>query len=177
MENKLGLVHIYCGDGKGKTTASIGLTIRALGSGLKVLFVQFLKNGSSSEVRVIESLKYVKYLAYKKLPTFSFKMTEIQKIESQKAYLEIFAEATNLCEKGRYDLVILDEVLGAINCGLFDEKLLLKWLENRPRDLEIVLTGRNPSEFLIAQADYVSEITKVKHPFEKGVAARVGIEK
>ncbi len=177
MKDKLGLVHIYCGDGKGKTTAATGLAIRALGQGFKVVFVQFLKNGRSNEIGILEQFDGLKYFANKKMPTFSFKMNEQQKKESLEAHVEIFKEAVALCEKGNCDVLILDEIIGTLASALFDEDLLLDWLKNRPSNIEVILTGRNPSSRLLEQADYISEIKKIRHPYDKGIAARFGIEK
>jgi len=145
-----GLIHIYCGDGKGKTTAAIGLSIRAAGSGKRVLFVQFLKKSETSELNILENMRGVTVL----------------RPNGGEEWMDRKA-----------DLLVLDEAIGAYNKEVIDRVRLLKFLHEKPEELEVVMTGRNPAEELIDLADYVSEIKKVKHPFDKGVRARIGIEK
>jgi ATP:corrinoid adenosyltransferase len=175
-KNELGLVHIYCGDGKGKTTCSVGLTVRASGYGLHVLFMQFLKSGDSSELNVLRTLPGVEVVTGKPIKKFSFQMTEEEKQETRDASAAEIKEAERLVNADHYDLVVFDECLGAIEAGLMDEQVIIDFLNNRPDQLEVVLTGRNPSEKLMDIADYVSRIDKVKHPYDKGVPAREGIE-
>jgi len=153
MKNELGLVHIYCGDGKGKTTAAMGLALRAIGSGLNVVVVQFLKNGNSGEIKLLQNLPNVKVFANFDINSFSFSMNDEEKI------------------------LILDEIIGAINKGFFDESKLLDFIKNKTGNIEVIMTGRNPTQNCLDIADYVSNISKVKHPFDKGICARVGIEK
>ena len=131
-----GLIHIYCGDGKGKTSAAIGLAVRAAGSGLKVLFTRFLKNESSGELAILDDISQIKVLHLEKSYGFFKNLSEDKKQEVRETYLQLW----------------------------------------RAIELEIVLTGRNPDEKLIELADYVSEIKKVKHPFDQGIYARKGIE-
>jgi len=175
-KNELGLVHIYCGDGKGKTTCSVGLTVRASGYGLHVLFMQFLKSGDSSELNVLRTLPGVEVVTGKPIKKFSFQMTEEEKQETRDASAAEIKEAERLVNADHYDLVVFDECLGAIEARLMDEQVIIDFLNNRPDQLEVVLTGRNPSEKLMDIADYVSRIDKVKHPYDKGVPAREGIE-
>lgn len=171
---KLGKIHIYCGDGKGKTTTAIGLMVRCLGAGKKILFYQFMKNNTSSERVILEQLEGMTCLQGKENAKFSFQMTEQEKQEERKEndnrLLEIFQEAKE------YDLLCLDEVLYTIRAGLLDEKLLVKCLQEKKEELEVILTGRDPSETLCELADYVSEIQKKKHPFDQGLGSRLGIE-
>ena len=148
-----GLIHIYCGDGKGKTTASVGLAVRCAGRGNKVVFAQFLKDGK-----------------------FSFRMTEAEKRETADALTRTFDAATGFAVREHARLLVLDEVCAAISCGFLDEKTVVKFLETKPETLEVVLTGRGPSEALQAHADYITEMKMQRHPFEKGIAAREGIE-
>ena len=177
MQSKLGLVHIYCGEGKGKTTAAIGLAIRALGNGLKVVVVQFLKNGLSGEVKILQQFEQVKYLTNTELRSFSFNKNPAEKILCQKLHEENFQQAITLCTQGQCDLLLLDEIIGAINSDLFAEDRLLQWLKERPPNIEVVLTGRNPSPAMLAAADYISNIEKIRHPYDKNIPARFGIEK
>lgn len=175
-KNDLGLVHIYCGEGKGKTTCSVGLTVRACGYGLHVLFMQFLKSGDSSELKILKSLPGIDVLGTKPIKKFSFQMTEEEKAETRRINSEQFADMVKMLENDHYDMLVLDEVLGAIEAGLLDDQLIVNFLKNRPEQLEVVMTGRYPTEELEELADYVSRIDKVKHPYDKGIPARAGIE-
>lgn len=175
-KNDLGLVHIYCGEGKGKTTCSVGLSVRACGYGLHVLFMQFLKSGDSSELKILKSLPGIDVLGTKPIKKFSFQMTEEEKEETRRINSEQFADMVKMLENDHYDMLVLDEVLGAIEAGLLDDRLIVNFLKNRPEQLEVVMTGRYPTEELEELADYVSRIDKVKHPYDKGIPARAGIE-
>lgn len=175
-KNDLGLVHIYCGEGKGKTTCSVGLSVRACGYGLHVLFMQFLKSGDSSELKILKSLPGIDVLGMKPIKKFSFQMTEEEKAETRRINSEQFADMVKMLENDHYDMLVLDEVLGAIEAGLLDDQLIVNFLKNRPEQLEVVMTGRYPTEELEELADYVSRIDKVKHPYDKGIPARAGIE-
>ena len=150
-----GFAHLYCGDGKGKTTAAVGLSVRASGAGKSVLFTQFLKDGSSSELYVLRALPNVKVLCCER--NFGF-FRSLQKSADGVA------------------LLVLDEAVAACNHGLIEEAWLLDFLHHKPEDLEVVLTGREPSQRLLDAADYVTEMKKRAHPFDKGVSARLGIE-
>ena len=174
MKNS-GLVHLYCGDGKGKTTAAVGLAVRHSGRGGKVVFAQFLKDGTSGECRVLAKLG-VTVLAANPVGKFSFRMTEEEKSETAAALGRTFDAATGFAVRERATLLVLDEVCAAVNCGFLPEKTLTEFLESRPDSLEVVLTGRDPSENLQVHADYITEMKKRRHPFDEGVAAREGIE-
>lgn len=172
-----GLIHIYCGDGKGKTTACLGLSIRCAGHGNKVLFVQFLKSRLTGELKSLELLPNIEVLRGKETKKFTFQMTEAEKQEVLREHRLLFDKIKTKLEQEDVCLLVLDEVIGACNTGVFDEKQLLEFLKNKPQKLEVVLSGRNPSAALLNLADYVSEICKRKHPFDQGIPARVGIEK
>lgn len=167
-----GLIHIYCGDGKGKTTASLGLSVRAVGAGKRVLYVQFFKDGSSSECKVLETL-----LTFQR-PEESFgffrTLTEEQRQAAKRFYTAHLQKAID--RAGDYDLLVLDEIISTVNHGVVEESMLLAFLEEKPEGLEVVLTGRDPSEALQAKADYITEMCKRKHPFDTGTPARFGIE-
>lgn len=169
---KQGFIHIYCGDGKGKTTAAAGLALRAKGAGLEVCFGQFMKSGNSSE---LSALKKADISVFSVQNTFGFtwKMT----LEQKEALHRINSDAIRklLSEKEKYDVLILDEIVSAYQHELVDRELVCQLLRERDKT-EIVLTGRNPSEELLEMADYVTEMKCVKHPYEKGVQARLGIE-
>ena len=176
MEKERGLLHLYCGDGKGKTTTAVGLSIRFAGAGKRVLLYQFMKNNTSSERNILEQIPLITCEKGKDQVKFSFQMTEEEKKqelkENNKKLIEMFQKA----KEQEYDLLFLDETLYTIDAGLLSEELLIEELKKKPTKLEVVLTGRNPSENLIQLADYVSEIKKVKHPFEQGISSRKGVE-
>ena len=169
-----GLNHIYCGDGKGKTTAAMGLAVRAAGNGLRVLILQFLKNGKTGELASLEQLENITVLRGKGGMKFTFKMNEEDKAETLRVHTENLQTVIEQAEG--YDLVVLDEAIGACGCGLLDIQQLLRFLDSKPEKLEVVLTGRNPAQALLDRADYISEIKKIRHPYDKGIPARKGIE-
>lgn len=172
----MGLVHVYCGDGKGKTTCSIGLCIRYIGSGGNVLFYQFMKNQNSSELEVLNNIDGVTVIEGYKMDKFSFQMTDLEKKEVCKIYAVEFEKIKNMAISGQYGLLVMDEIMSCISCGFLSESDVISFIKSRPKDLEIVMTGRNPSNNIIECADYVSEISKVKHPYDGGINARKGIE-
>jgi cob(I)alamin adenosyltransferase len=174
---KNGLVHIYTGDGKGKTTASIGLGMRALGRGFKVLMVQFLKGNETGEMFSLKKHEpdffFYSGIAEKK---FTWEMNEGE-LESCKANQnKNFEFAKKELESGKWDMVILDEILAAVNAGMIDLNQLKQLVEERPKHIELIITGRDAPPELIELADYVSEIKEIKHPMTKGVKPRQGIE-
>lgn len=176
-KNKLGLIHIYTGNGKGKTTAAMGLILRASGRGLKVILGQFLKGRETGELRTLKLLPGVEVFRGKPLTKFTFQMTEEEKAEVLRSHNLFIQELAARCVEEKADLLVLDEVIGACGTGVLDETLLLEFLKHKPEHLEVVMTGRNPSPELLELADYVSEVCKRKHPFDKGIPAREGIEK
>ena len=174
-KNSRGCVHIYCGDGKGKTTCSMGHSIRAAGNGKKVLLHQFLKDNSSSERYVIDKIPNITVVPGKKMDKFTFQMNEEEKALLHEQNDAMFERLVK--EAAAYDMLVLDESVYAMSMGLLTEEKVIDFLKNRPEKLEVVLTGRNPSEALKEQADYISEICKIKHPFDEGLGSRQGIEK
>lgn len=171
-----GYVHIYCGDGKGKTSASIGLAVRAAGRGRKVLFVRFLKKEDSGEVEVLRGIPGIVVTPCDREFGFVFRMKPEQRKEAKAYFTERFRCACKESISGGNDVLVLDELVGACNSGMVPEEEAVEFLKNRPDGLEVVLTGRDPSGRLIELADYVSEIRAEKHPFRQGVGAREGIE-
>lgn len=169
-----GLVHIYCGDGKGKTSAAIGLAVRAAGRGKKVLISRFLKTDNSGEVMILKEIPGITVLPCEKSFGFLFRMSEEQKKEAASYYQEQFEKTVKMAE--RYDLLILDEMMASISGKMVPEERVLQFLQEKPENLEVVLTGRNPSDRLKEEADYISEILAVRHPYEQGIPAREGIE-
>lgn len=173
---KKSCIHIYCGDGKGKSTAAMGLALRAAGSGKKVVVTQFLKDGSSSELKILRTLPNVTVLTCQRQFGFFWNMTEDQKKEAAAAYQQLFEEAVKTAEKEEAFLLVMDEFMAAYRHEMIDREQALAFLKNRPEGLEVALTGRDPAPELLELADYVSEIRKIKHPFDEGIAARRGIE-
>jgi cob(I)alamin adenosyltransferase len=171
-----GLIHVYCGDGKGKTTASLGLAVRASGRGYKVLVVQFLKSQETGELSTLTKLG-ITVIRGKEGYSFSFNMTDEEKVKCRTVQDENLKYAIAFCRSQDVDLLILDEAIGALEKNLVDRELLLGFLNTKPAGLEVVLTGRNPDNTLLELADYVSEIKKAKHPFDLGINARDGIER
>lgn len=170
-----GLIHIYCGDGKGKTTAALGLALRAAGRGLRVLIVRFMKNDSSGEVAALKSVPGIRLVPCTKSFGFSWNMTDEQKMEAASYYSALFGKCwEDACRD--FDLVVFDEMMSVVGGGFVPEETLMEALEKKPEGLEVVMTGRNPSTRLLEAADYVTEMRAVKHPYSKGVEARIGIE-
>jgi cob(I)alamin adenosyltransferase len=171
------LTHIYTGDGKGKTTAAMGLAIRAIGAGLQVRIFQFCKNQPTGEVvslgRLAPGVLRRADCAVKK---FTWDMTAEEKAVWAEAQQALFDEACDAaCDKD-VDMVILDEALGAVSEGAIDEGQLAYLIGHKYRGTELVITGRSAGEKLTALADYVTEMRAVRHPFAAGVPARKGIE-
>jgi len=172
-----GLVHIYTGNGKGKTSSAVGLGIRACGRGLKVLMVQFLKGMETGEMIIIKRLEpdfVIKRGTEIKKFTWNMNEEELKQVkEDQQA---IFSYAVAEALNKRCDVLILDEVMAAITTGMLSLEQVADFVKNKPEELELVLTGRDAPEELIRLADYVSVIDALKHPMEKGIPARKGIE-
>lgn len=172
-----GMVHIYEGDGKGKTTAAVGLAVRCAGNEKKVLFTQFLKDGSSGELKMLKQMKPITVFSAAEKFGFTFRMTEEQKQKAAAYYTGYFHRITEKIQEENFTLLILDEIIDACNSGMVKEEELCSFLETRPTELEVVLTGRNPSKRLAEFGDYHSKIQKIRHPFDWGVGCRYGIEK
>ena len=168
------MLHIYCGEGKGKTTCSMGLAVRAAGHGNKVVVAQFLKCGNSGERVVLEQLPNVTLLPVPEITKFVFTMTEEEKAQTRAQMTGIFRQATEQSRDAH--LLVLDELNGAIATGMVALEDVLAFLDSRPEQLEVVITGRDPAPELQERADYITEMTKIKHPFDKGMNARKGVE-
>lgn len=172
-----GLVHIYTGHGKGKTTAAVGLGMRAYGRGMKVLMVQFLKGAESGELITINKLgSGFTINPGKHLGKFTWNMNEEELKEAAYIQNQQFEYALEEIKTGKWDLLILDEIMAAVTTGMIPVKDVIDLIKNKPEKLEIVMTGRNAPRELIELSDYVSEIKQVKHPMDKGIPARRGIE-
>ncbi len=169
-----GRVHLYYGDGKGKTTAAMGLAVRAAGCGLQVLVFQFLKDNSSNERRVLEAIPNVTCLPGREPVKFVSKMNGDERAEIRHYNNKALDEIIKFC--GPFDMLLLDEALCAIQLNVLSEEKLISFIQHKPRGLEIVLTGHQVTDNLMEIADYATEMKKVKHQFDKGRTAREGIE-
>ena len=182
MENKkFGLVQIFFGNGKGKTTAAIGTAFRALGRGYKVHLVQVMKKGIIGTDAFEE---YGELLAAKKFENFSverFGFKEWVIGEPKKEHIKSAQAGLQSTQKaaagGKFDIVIFDECLYAVQMGLLKEKDIIELIEKKAKNTELILTGSHkPLEKIFEHADLVTEVKKIKHPFDKGIGARTGIE-
>lgn len=190
------MIHLYYGDGKGKTTAAVGLCIRAAGNKKRVLFAQFMKDGGSGEIALLKKIPGIDVLCgdvpcgfYSKMDDEAKKLFAgeqerlldeiIEKVECEneniKAHNGKVIEETSVKKEIRM-LLVMDEITYAYGWNLINRAKLEKLINNRPDFLEIVMTGRNPDKFLMDAADYVTEMKCEKHPFEKGIQARKGVE-
>lgn len=168
-------IHIYTGDGKGKTTAALGLALRAIGAGKKVVIVQFMKRPSYSEHRAIKKYKLpVDVFAYG-IGYYKIMGDKKPKKAHQLAAQKALKKAQELILSGKYDLIILDEINVAVGFGLLDVNEVISMLSGS-RKSEVILTGRKAHPKLKKLADLVTEMKKVKHYYDKGVKARKGIE-
>lgn len=170
------MVHIYHGDGKGKTTAAMGLAIRSAGVGNLVTVVQFLKGNPTGEMEILGRVPEVTVLRNEVNHGFTFQMTEEEKKEVAMMHNINLMQAIDKINRKECDMLILDELLDVYNMDLIDKNMVRTLLEMRPKELEIVMTGRNPDDFLISHADYITNMKKEKHPFDKGLPARRGVE-
>ena len=168
---RTGLLHLYYGDGKGKTTAAMGLALRALGSGKKVVVLQFLKGGQSGEIPLLEQLGAKIYLG-KAGQKFVFQMNEAEKAATRDLQNRNLAAA--MTEDA--DLLVLDEAGSAWELDMVDKALLQKAVLARPAAQECVLTAHAAPRWMLDAADYVTEMKCCRHPYQKGIAARKGIE-
>ena len=172
-----GLIHVYCGDGKGKTTCAMGLCLRAAGAGFRVLIYQYMKDGTAGERRILETAQNVTFANEVREVSFSFRMSGGQKIREMERYRMETMQVLERARRELFDVLLLDEALYAVSCGLLEESVLTEFLDGKPEGLEVILTGRDPSGAILDRADYVSRIAKEKHPFDRGIPARDGIEK
>ena len=171
----LGIVQIYCGDGKGKTTAACGLAVRAAGNGLSVGFFQFFKKPSSGEISILKTLKNVEIChPFPFHPSFNhFDSGQLSNLKKQ--FLKTWTETCKLICKKQFDLIILDEILIALRDGFLSEEKLAQFIKQKPQHSELVMTGKYMPGELLKNAGLVTEMKSVKHPFPR-IKARKGIE-
>lgn len=166
------MLHLYCGNGKGKTTAAMGLALRAAGRGKRVVIAQFLKGANSGERFALAQLPQVTLLPVPDAVKFSFRMTEEERRAEARRYQDLLAQIRR--EAPGCFLLVLDEACAAVNTGLLPLEDLLACLDSL--ECEVVLTGRDPAPQLVERADYMTSMEAVRHPFEQGISARKGIE-
>lgn len=175
LRNK-GLVHIYTGEGKGKTTAGLGLILRSLGYGKKVCLVQFFKSKDfdyGEHLALKGKFSSLRIIRYKdKHPMFE----KVKAAEIKRNIKNNFLKAKNLIISKKFDLVVMDEVINAVDAKFISAKDLISLIKNKPEKTELALTGRGNIKPFTKYADYISQVKKIKHPFDKGVMARQAIE-
>ena len=172
MSNDLGQIHIYTGNGKGKTTASFGLALRAIGAGYRVYLIQFMKGQDYSELRILRRLKGLKL---KRFGLKSF-IHGTAKAKDKQLARQGLVWAKKVIRSGRYHLVILDEIFVAAFFKLLKTSDIANLIKIKPKNVELILTGRKATPEIIKLADYVTEMKEIKHPYQKGILARRGIE-
>jgi len=169
-----GLVQVYTGDGKGKTSAAFGLALRATGRGLKVYVIQFIKGGFDyGELYVLDKLPNITLKAFGRGKFITAKPPDQEDIRFAEQALQL---AEQIIKNGEHDIVILDEINVALSLKLVGLEEVLELIRNKPSHVELVLTGRHAPDRIIDAADLVTEMKEVKHPFSKGFPARKGIE-
>ncbi len=169
-----GYVQVYTGDGKGKTTAALGLAVRAAGAGLRVLFVQFVKGMEYSEMKALQRFADLITVRQYGRGCFIYGEPAAEDCAAAKAGLDDVRAAL---VSGEFDVVVLDEANIATSLGLFTVRELLEVIAARPTGVELVITGRDADSRVVAAADLVTEMREIKHYYQRGVQARVGIEK
>ena len=144
-----GMIHIYCGDGKGKTSAAVGLAVRAAGCGKKVLFARFLKNEESGELAVLDKISEIEVIHLEKSFGFFSTLSAKEKEEVHRVYESLWRRILSMISDDAYDVLVLDEFMAAYRYGVISRESALEFLRVRPESLEIVLTGRGPDESLV----------------------------
>jgi cob(I)alamin adenosyltransferase len=168
-----GYIQVYTGNGKGKTTASIGLAIRAAGAGLRVYIVQFLKKGDYSEIKALSKFKNITVEQFGLGSFVKGNPSQKDKAAGDLGYQRL----CDLLKKNEHDLVIAEEGNVAVMCKLFSEQDLLALMDMKPANMELIITGRGATQSVMDRADLVTEMKEIKHYYKQGVMARVGIEK
>ncbi|MGI5887751.1 MAG: cob(I)yrinic acid a,c-diamide adenosyltransferase [Oscillospiraceae bacterium] len=176
MRLEKGFVHIYYGDGKGKTTAALGAAIRVSGAEIPVLFVQFLKSRPTSELDALDKAEGITVLRSRGSGKFLADMTPSEKQQEKSRQENLFNTAVDYTAGGRFGMVVLDELLDAVAEDMVGEGEVCRFLEERPSDIEVVITGHKPVQSIIRYGDYITEMKCISHPYDRGVSARKGIE-
>ncbi|MEF8831978.1 MAG: cob(I)yrinic acid a,c-diamide adenosyltransferase [Candidatus Thermoplasmatota archaeon] len=170
-----GLVQVYTGDGKGKTTAAIGLAVRAVGRGFKIYIGQFMKTPDYGEHKALE--RFSDQIDMEQYGSGDFHLEEDPKEEEKREAREGLKKISEAMLSGDYDIVIADEICVAYHFSLLKLEDMMELVENKPDDVELIFTGRKAPEELLERADLVTEMKEIKHPYQEGIEARDGIEK
>lgn len=171
-----GLVHVYTGDGKGKTTCALGVVLRALGWGANVCLIQFIK-GYAEIGEALFSKEFADRFTFKQFAIdLSRNISEDDVLKRKDAVQSAMLAAEEAVHCGKYDVVVLDEINNAVHYGLIDAGRVLSLMNERPECVELILTGRDAPNEIIEAADYVTEMNLIKHPFQKEIQARKGID-
>lgn len=177
MKLEKGLIQVYTGNGKGKTTAALGQGLRACGRGLKVYMVQFLKSGDTGELHSVEKLyPLFQIFRFERERGFFWTLTSEEKLELKEDIDKGFEFISKVIKGNECDILIIDELLGVLGNKLLETEEVLELFKSKPDTMEIVITGRNAPEKLLEAADLVTEMKEIKHYFRKGIPAREGIE-
>lgn len=171
-----GLIHVYCGDGKGKTTAATGLAVRAAGRDKKIVFAQFMKGNDSGELTAMKQIPGIEIIRNSRNYGFFNQMGDQDRKAITAEHNEILDRITERINKRECDMLILDEFTYPYGYGLIDRIRAEQIVKNKPEALELIITGREPAAFLMEEADYITEMRCIRHPYEKGIEARYGIE-
>ncbi len=174
--NKLGLIHIYTGDGKGKTTAAVGLATRALGGGLRVCYCSFHKRPEKYGYTEIDSLRKLGATIENFAKGHPHLDKSIDEEEIKREVPQAITRLKEMLERDHYDLLIMDEILISVRDNYLDESILLDFIDHKPISTELILTGRGATEAVMQRADYITFCKKIKHPYDQGVSSRKGIE-
>ncbi len=180
------MIHLYSGDGKGKTSIVTGMAMRMAGAGKEVIFAQFMKGNESSEIKIFSEIPRMTVLKVEKNFGFYKDMTESEKAEITGCHNEILRKIYNRIKESAGKninrnlepdlLVVMDEITYPCRWNLIDEMLLLQILRELPENVELAMTGRNPQDYMIECSDYWSDVEKRKHPYDRGIKARQGVE-
>lgn len=171
-----GFIHVYTGDGKGKTTAAVGLATRSLGHGMNVCYCSFHKDPEKYGYTEMKSLRKLGAAVYNFAKGHPHLDKSLDGNVIANETVEAITALPKIIEDGHFDLLIMDEILISVRDGYLDEETLLEFIKNKPAALELVMTGRNATQSIIELADYVSEVKKIKHPYDNGIFSREGIE-
>lgn len=171
-----GLMHIYHGDGKGKTTAAVGLAVRAAGAGLHVAFMQLMKDAASAELNILKKIDQIEVYTIKNTYGFTWNMSDDNRIQLRMRNDRAMKAMIKAAKEELYQMIVVDEIMSAYQGGFVDKTSVLALMQLCKGTTELVFTGRNPAKELLDRADYITEMKNERHPYEKGITARVGIE-
>ncbi|MGK0468813.1 MAG: cob(I)alamin adenosyltransferase [Clostridium sp.] len=174
---KNGYVQIYTGNGKGKTTAAVGLAVRAAGNGYNVIMVQFLKGSKTGEIESAKKLApFFNIFRFEEKRGFFWTLNAEEKIELKEEVQKGYEFCRKALKEEKCDILIMDEVMGALSNGLISEDQLIELIDKKPSNIELILTGRNVPRAILDKANLVTEMKDIKHYFNEGVPSREGIE-